>query len=39
MEELTLTQGMVQSGQRIISQGELVSNSKFQQIESLRRGI
>lgn len=37
MEDLTLTQGMVQAGQRIISRGELVSNSTFQQIESLRR--
>lgn len=37
MEDLTLTQGMVQAGQRIISLGELVSNEKFQQIESLRK--
>ncbi len=37
MEDLTLTQGMVQAGQRIISLGELVSASKFQQIESLRK--
>ena len=37
LEELTLTQGMVQSGQRIIARGELVSGSEFQIIESLRR--
>ena len=36
MEGLTLTQGMVQAGERIISLGELVSATKFQQIESLR---
>jgi len=36
MEGLTLTQGMVQAGERIISLGELVSARKFQQIESLR---
>lgn len=37
LESLTLTQGMVQAGQRIISRGELVSGSTFQIIESLRR--
>ena len=37
MEDLTLTQGMVQAGERIISLGELVSARKFQQIESLRK--
>ncbi len=37
LEDLTLTQGMVQAGMRIISRGELVSNNKFQVIESLRR--
>ncbi|MFC2090979.1 HD family phosphohydrolase, partial [Bacteroidota bacterium] len=31
------TQGMVQSGQMIISRGELVSPAKFSQIESLRK--
>ena len=36
-EQLVLTQGMVQSGQLIISRGELVSGSDFQIIESLRR--
>jgi putative nucleotidyltransferase with HDIG domain len=37
LEDLTLTQGMVQAGQRIIARGELVSNSNFLVIESLRR--
>jgi len=37
LESLTLTQGMVQAGQRIISRGELVSGPTFQIIESLRR--
>ncbi len=37
LEDLTLTQGMVQAGQRIISRGELVSNVNFQIIESLRK--
>lgn len=36
-EDLTLTQGMVQAGQRIIARGELVSNNNFLVIESLRR--
>jgi cyclic-di-AMP phosphodiesterase PgpH len=33
---ISLTRGMVQKGERIISRGELVSNEKFQNIESLR---
>jgi len=37
LEELTLTQGMVQSGQRIIARGQLISGSDFLIIESLRR--
>ena len=37
LEDLTLTQGMMQAGQRIIARGELVSNANFQVIESLRR--
>jgi len=37
LEDLTTTQGMVQAGMRIIARGELVSNNKFQVIESLRR--
>ena len=37
LQELTLTQGMVQSGQRVIARGELISGSDFLIIESLRR--
>jgi putative nucleotidyltransferase with HDIG domain len=37
IEEISTTQGMVQSGQIIISRGELVSPSKFQLVESLRK--
>jgi len=37
LEDLTLTQGMVQAGMRIIARGELVSSNKFQVIESLRQ--
>jgi len=37
LEELILTQGMVQAGQRIIARGELVSGADFLIIESLRR--
>ena len=37
LEELILTQGMVQSGQLIIARGELISASNFLIIESLRR--
>ncbi|MBN1132954.1 MAG: HDIG domain-containing protein [Bacteroidales bacterium] len=37
MEEVSLTQGMVQSGQRIISRGELVSGRSYQLLESLRK--
>jgi len=37
LEELILTQGMVQAGQRIIANGELVSGDNFLIIESLRR--
>jgi len=37
LEELSTTQGMVQSGQIIISRGELVSPSKYTLIESLRK--
>ncbi len=37
LEEVTLTQGMVQSGQLIISRGELVSGADYLVIESLRK--
>lgn len=36
LDEMTLTQGMVQSGQLIIARGELVTQSDFLIIESLR---
>lgn len=36
LDQLTLTQGMVQSGQLIIARGELVTQSDFLIIESLR---
>ncbi len=37
LEKISLTRGMIQSGERIISRGELVTNDKFQELESLRR--
>lgn len=37
LEEISTTQGMVQSGQIIISRGELVSPAKYQLVESLRK--
>ena len=37
LDEMTLTQGMVQSGQLIIARGELVTQSDFLIIESLRK--
>lgn len=37
LDELTLTQGMVQRGQLIIARGELVTQSDFLIIESLRK--
>ncbi len=36
MDELSLTKGMVQQGELIISKGELITASKFQVLESLR---
>jgi len=33
---ISITRGMVQKGERIIAKGELVNESKFQQLESLR---
>jgi len=36
LNEISLTRGMVQSGERIISKGELISADKFQVLESLR---
>ncbi|MDA3821989.1 MAG: HDIG domain-containing protein [Bacteroidales bacterium] len=37
LEEISTTQGMVQSGQIIIARGELVSSANYNLIESLRR--
>jgi len=37
LDNLSITQGMVQAGQRIIARGELVTPGRFQLIESLRR--
>lgn len=37
LDDLSTTEGMVQSGQIIISRGELVSSAKFQLVESLRK--
>ncbi|MDZ7740636.1 MAG: HDIG domain-containing protein [Bacteroidota bacterium] len=36
LNDLSITRGMVQSGERIISTGELVTNEKYQILESLR---
>jgi len=37
LDEISTTQGMVQSGQIIISRGELVSPAKYRLVESLRK--
>jgi cyclic-di-AMP phosphodiesterase PgpH len=36
LTDISITRGMVQKGERIIAKGELVNESKFQQLESLR---
>jgi len=36
LAEISITRGMVQKGERIIAKGELVNETKFQQLESLR---
>ncbi len=36
LEEISLTHGMIQEGERIISKGDVISSSKFQILESLR---
>ncbi len=36
LANISITRGMIQNGERIISKGELVNESKFQQLESLR---
>ncbi len=37
IDQLSLTKGMVQSGQRIISRGELITGDKYRVLESLRQ--
>jgi len=37
IDQISLTKGMVQSGERIISRGDLVTNVKFRVLESLKR--
>ncbi len=37
ISKLSLTKGMVQSGERIISRGEIVTDEKFRILESLKR--
>ena len=37
LEGLSLTRGMVQSGERIIARGELVTGEKYRVLESIRR--
>jgi putative nucleotidyltransferase with HDIG domain len=37
ISKLSLTKGMVQSGERIISRGEMVTDEKFRILESLKR--
>lgn len=36
LTDISITRGMLQKGERIIAKGELVNESKFQQLESLR---
>lgn len=36
LADISITRGMVQKGERIIAEGELVNEPKFQQLESLR---
>jgi cyclic-di-AMP phosphodiesterase PgpH len=37
LDEISLARGMVQSGERIVSRGDLITNEVFQILESLRR--
>ena len=37
LDEISLARGMVQSGERIVSKGDLITNEVFQILESLRR--
>ncbi len=36
IDKISLTRGMIQTGELIIARGELVTNEKFQELESLR---
>lgn len=36
VDKISLTRGMIQTGELIISRGELVTNEKYQELESLR---
>jgi cyclic-di-AMP phosphodiesterase PgpH len=36
LTDISVTRGMIQKGERIIAKGELVNETKFQQLESLR---
>ncbi len=36
LNDISITRGMIQKGERIIAKGELVNEAKFQQLESLR---
>lgn len=36
LNNISLTQGMLQMGERVISKGELITNNKFQVLESLK---
>ncbi|MBE0638008.1 MAG: HDIG domain-containing protein [Bacteroidales bacterium] len=37
LDQISTTRGMVQEGERIISKGEVISNAKYQILESLRK--
>lgn len=37
LANISITRGMVQKGERVIAKGELVNETKFQQLESLRK--
>ncbi len=37
LNEISLTRGMIQKGERIISKGEVIDNGKYQILESLRQ--
>ena len=37
LDDISITRGMVQSGERIVSTGDLITSSEYQVLESLRR--